>query len=57
MEVIQASFGFDQNDTSLRREGLKYRHITAPTLLALSRFASNLGGVVYGFTASLPDKV
>jgi hypothetical protein len=43
--------GFDQNGTSLRQEALKYRHIPASSLLALSHFASNLDGAVYEFTA------
>jgi hypothetical protein len=43
--------GFDQNGTSLRQEALKYRHIPAPSFLALSHFASNLDGAVYEFTA------
>jgi hypothetical protein len=51
MEVISTSCGFDQNGPSLRRAVLKYRHIPAPALLALSRFASNLDGVAYEFTA------
>jgi len=40
-----------QNGPSLRRADLKYRHIPASALLALSRFASNLDGVIYEFTA------
>jgi hypothetical protein len=38
--------GFDQNGPELRRIVLKYRHIPAPILLALSRFASNLDGAI-----------
>ncbi|WOF45567.1 hypothetical protein KNJ79_13925 [Sphingopyxis indica] len=43
--------GFDQNGPLLRQEALKYRHITAPSLLALGHFASNLDGDGYEFTA------
>src|SRR3546814_13422252 len=34
--------GFDQNGPLLRREALKYRHMSSPSLLALGHFASNL---------------
>src|SRR3546814_3559893 len=42
--------GFDQNGPLLRREVWKYRHMSAPSLLALSHFASNLDavGIEYG---------
>ncbi|WP_156427384.1 hypothetical protein [Novosphingobium sp. Fuku2-ISO-50] len=43
--------GFDPKGPSQRRSGLKYRHIPAPSLLALGLLASNLDGVVYEFTA------
>jgi hypothetical protein len=39
---LDAPKGFDQNGPLLRRKGLRYRHIPAPSLLALSRFGSNL---------------
>jgi hypothetical protein len=42
--------GFDQNGPSLRQEVLKYRHIPAPSFLALNHFASNLDDAVYEFT-------
>tara|TARA_Y100000815_G_C13330258_1_gene495697 strand:- start:492 stop:647 length:156 start_codon:yes stop_codon:yes gene_type:complete len=42
--------GFDQNGPALRRQALKYRHIPAACVLALTHFASNLDGAVYGFT-------
>jgi hypothetical protein len=38
--------GFDQNGPELRRIVLKYQHIPAPILPALSRFASNLDGAI-----------
>src|SRR3546814_6791257 len=42
--------GFDQNGPLLRREVWKYRHMSAPSLLALSHFASHLDavGIEYG---------
>jgi hypothetical protein len=43
--------GFDQNGPSRRQEALKYRHIAAPSFLALSHFASNLDGAIHEFTA------
>ena len=39
---LDAPEGFDQNGPLLRWKGLRYRHIPAPSRLALSRFASNL---------------
>ncbi|CAM4149092.1 hypothetical protein NOLU111490_09895 [Novosphingobium lubricantis] len=51
MEVISTSYGFDQNGHLPRQSGLKYRHIPEPSFLAPGRFASNLDGVVYAFTA------
>jgi hypothetical protein len=47
--------GFDQNGPLLRREVWKYRHIPAPSLLALSHFASNLDGaaIEYGTLSQL----
>jgi len=51
MEAILASCGFDQKGPYRRREGLKYRHIPAPSLLVLRLFASNLERAIYEFTA------
>lgn len=45
IEAISASCGFDRFGPLLRRQGLKYRHIPVPRLLALSQIASNLEGV------------
>ncbi|MBN9143350.1 hypothetical protein, partial [Novosphingobium sp.] len=42
---------FDPTGPLRRRLGSKYRHIPSPRLLALGRLASNLEGVVYGYTA------
>jgi len=39
MEAILTSCGFDQKGPSRRRERWKYRHIPAPSLLALGLFA------------------
>jgi hypothetical protein len=43
--------GFDQNGPLPRQEVWKYRHIPAPSFLALSHFASNLAPAIYEFTA------
>jgi hypothetical protein len=48
---LVAPKGFSQNGPLLRRKGLRYRHIPAPSLLALSHSALNLDGAVYEFTA------
>jgi hypothetical protein len=49
IEAILTSFGFDPFGPQRRWEVLKYRHIPAPSRLARSQMASNLGG---GFNAS-----
>src|SRR3546814_17781983 len=41
--------GFDQNGPLLRREVLKYRHMSSPSLLELGPFASKLDGLMIWF--------
>src|SRR3546814_5197714 len=48
---------FDQNGPLLRRDVLKYRHMSSPSLLALGHFASNLddAAIEYGAYRSCPS--
>ena len=51
IEAILTSFGFDRFRPLLRWRSLRYRHIPAVRRLALNESASNLGDVIYEFTA------
>jgi hypothetical protein len=45
IEAISTSFGFDPFCPWLRQKALRYIHIPAASLLALSKMASNLEGI------------
>src|SRR3546814_2902747 len=45
---------FDQNGPLLRRDVLKYRHMSSPSLLALGHFASNLDDAAIEYGAYRP---